>query len=237
MLGLMLAILAVAGCDVRKKGWMDKEEERQYGAMTIRWQVYPVRWWDEKSFVWWCRSPQTTSIKRDEKLYKRWRVKMNEDGWLHFGGTIVGYESSGWFGSVTIPWDRVQYIDDDFLYIDLGRSGQVITFDGCQTFDRIWDNGGHASPDRHSQRLILENEWQWLSYEKIYEIKISPPLFMGQSVENFDGNKRHCFNINPHHLAVKDKVYEICTEDQGDQWFTRIDGVERVADLAVSQSK
>lgn len=237
LLFMSALVCTLSACDIRKKGGLDLEEDRQFGSMTIRWQVYPIGWWpDERAYTWWCRSPKTQHMQRDLKMLERSRLSMEEDGWLPFGGTLVDfdYKTKGRFADPRIPWERVVKIDDMFLYIDMGLPTQVITFNGCGSLVHIWSKGGYGTEDRYGQRLIKEDEWQWTMVEP--NEKLSPRFFVRHAVEPFGRGKRYCFTLNPLHLAIRDKAYEICTEDQGQQWFTRIDGVERKPDVSVSKN-
>ncbi len=241
-------ILNFQGCENPGRGWLDFEEEKKFDEFTIRWQIYPVKWyWDSKSQVFWCRSPKTLHLKNDKERNDKLNLRMKEDGWFLWGWFGLDYDPEiRGTRKIRIPWERVHRVNSDFLYIDLGQGGQLITLDGCVSALYIWSGGYPGATDRHGNKLINVVEWDFLTsaensleepQRKMIEDttngynnpdQITPPLFAGHSVEDGPIGKRYCLTLSSKHLIEKKKKYEVCTEDLGKKWFTRIDGVERL---------
>ncbi len=244
-------ILNIQGCENTGLGWLDFEEEKKFDEFTIRWQIYPIKWyWDRKSQVLWCRSPKTLHLKNNQEYNSKENLTMNEDGWFLWGWYGLDYDPEiRGTRKIRIPWERVHRVNSDFLYIDLGRGGHLLTLDGCASALQIWSGDHTGTIDRNGNELIRAAEWDFITSEESGLEKptkqmienatngynnpdqIPPPLFAGHSVEDGPIGKRNCLTISSKYLIEKIKKYEVCTEDLGRKWFTRLNGVERVAEF------
>lgn len=215
--------MAILGCDPvfvdkNKIGKLVKEEMIVKNDINILVQAYTIPSYDqERTLMYWCKSKNTKDVQT-QAVYDRTNVKIVGDGWKRFSlGSIHNLENkTSLIKNLAI--DRVNVIDDNFIYIDRGMTDFAVSFDACADIKNIFISAKISDNlTEKSDRLFKSSELS--IYFKTDADGLVLASFSGHTHQIINGSKQYCFNINKVWVVDSNNQYQVCTEDKGKSWF------------------